>query len=350
MLDSVVPDLAAAPAVRKRRASKHDFKDGKGKVFAHKHDNGGGWVADTAYVAPSVRVTRNAEVFDYAKIYDNCEISGHAKVSGRARLFDNVALRQTARVMGNARLFDHVTLNDSSVVNGNARLGGHCTATNRVMISDNAHVYDTYMQGPIVRGELTISGGATVEGGRIYGFSVVTGGALVLSSTLQHVFVNDSAKLCNANVSTAFDYRYAAFLTRKDGLNFFPNQDEGAVLIETARQRLNIECALLDSQFQVTQHITLRENLTILNSRLFLVDTESQGAFFDELAAQEVMIYNLDNCRSLQQLRQWLAGGSQPRPINVPGYVPPAAAQTAPAPNLELIRQRRLMRLEGDNP
>ena len=28
---------------------KHDFNDDNGLIPAHKHSNGGGWVADTAY-------------------------------------------------------------------------------------------------------------------------------------------------------------------------------------------------------------------------------------------------------------------------------------------------------------
>ena len=32
-------------------SDKFDFRDGNGLVPAHKHPNGGGWVADTARVA-----------------------------------------------------------------------------------------------------------------------------------------------------------------------------------------------------------------------------------------------------------------------------------------------------------
>ena len=52
-----------------------NFKDGNGPVPAHKHINGGGWVADSAivddtvYVGPDARVSGNAEVSGDARVY-----------------------------------------------------------------------------------------------------------------------------------------------------------------------------------------------------------------------------------------------------------------------------------------
>jgi hypothetical protein len=34
-----------------------DFQDGNGPIAAHKHPNGGGWVADTAWVSGDARVS-----------------------------------------------------------------------------------------------------------------------------------------------------------------------------------------------------------------------------------------------------------------------------------------------------
>ena len=41
---------------------KFDFNDGNGLVPAHKHSNGGGWVAETADVADTVYVWPEAMV------------------------------------------------------------------------------------------------------------------------------------------------------------------------------------------------------------------------------------------------------------------------------------------------
>jgi hypothetical protein len=46
-----------------------DFQDGNGPVPAHQHSDGGGWVADTAYVDDSVYVGPDALVFDSARVY-----------------------------------------------------------------------------------------------------------------------------------------------------------------------------------------------------------------------------------------------------------------------------------------
>jgi hypothetical protein len=46
-----------------------DFKDGYGYVPAHRHPNGGGWVANTAYVADTAFVGHDARVYGHARVY-----------------------------------------------------------------------------------------------------------------------------------------------------------------------------------------------------------------------------------------------------------------------------------------
>ena len=67
------------------------FDFGEGPVPAHKHPNGGGWVADSA------RVSGNAWVSGDARVYGNAQVSGNARVSGDARVYGNawVPLSQT---------------------------------------------------------------------------------------------------------------------------------------------------------------------------------------------------------------------------------------------------------------
>ena len=57
-----------------------DFNDGNGPVPAHKHPNGGGWVADTAKVDETAYVGRDARVYGDAQVYDNAMIGGYAMV------------------------------------------------------------------------------------------------------------------------------------------------------------------------------------------------------------------------------------------------------------------------------
>lgn len=54
-------------------AEEHDFDDGNGPVPAHQHPNGGGWVAETATVAPGAFVGPAAQVYGTA-IVDRGEV------------------------------------------------------------------------------------------------------------------------------------------------------------------------------------------------------------------------------------------------------------------------------------
>ena len=64
----------------------------------HKHKNGGGWVAETAYVEPSVFVGPYAIVYGQAqlsgkvRILDFAQVSGHAELSGNVIAYGNVWL------------------------------------------------------------------------------------------------------------------------------------------------------------------------------------------------------------------------------------------------------------------
>jgi len=80
--------------------STYDFGDAKGPVPAHKHPNGGGWVADTAtvvdtaYVGPNARVYEEAQVFGSAAVFGKATVSGRATVSGAAWVFGEVGAKQ----------------------------------------------------------------------------------------------------------------------------------------------------------------------------------------------------------------------------------------------------------------
>ena len=75
-----------------------DFEDGNGPVPAHRHSNGGGWVADTAQVLEAAYVCRNAQIFGYA------HVSGNASVFEDARVYGNARVSGNASVFGNAEV------------------------------------------------------------------------------------------------------------------------------------------------------------------------------------------------------------------------------------------------------
>ena len=53
----------------------------------HQHENGGGWVANTATVEATVYVGPNAQVSGNARVYGYAWVSGNAWVFGDARVF-----------------------------------------------------------------------------------------------------------------------------------------------------------------------------------------------------------------------------------------------------------------------
>ena len=68
---------------------KFDFQDGNGLVPAHKHPNGGGWVANTASVAESVYVGPKAQVSGLARVYGSAWVYDTARVSGSAAVYES---------------------------------------------------------------------------------------------------------------------------------------------------------------------------------------------------------------------------------------------------------------------
>ena len=58
----------------------HDFGDGNGPVPAHRHTNGGGWVANTTNVYDSAYIGPDAWVFGNAWVHGNARVSGAALV------------------------------------------------------------------------------------------------------------------------------------------------------------------------------------------------------------------------------------------------------------------------------
>jgi hypothetical protein len=84
----------------------HDF--GAGAVPAHKHTNGGGWVADTASVTKSVIIRKNSVVYDHAKIsgvvmVSSSKIFGNAKISGPPR-YGMLMISHGCEFFGNATI------------------------------------------------------------------------------------------------------------------------------------------------------------------------------------------------------------------------------------------------------
>jgi hypothetical protein len=97
------------------------FDFGDGPVAAHRHPNGGGWVADTATVADTAYVGPGRSWYMITLVvtfgcpitlgcpvtlmYGNAEVSGNARVSGNALVYDDAQVSGTARVSGDAQVY-----------------------------------------------------------------------------------------------------------------------------------------------------------------------------------------------------------------------------------------------------
>ena len=72
----------------------------------HQHENGGGWVENTAhvdetvYVGPNALVCGNARVGDHARVGGYAMVGGYARVIGYAQVGDNAWVGDNARVCG----------------------------------------------------------------------------------------------------------------------------------------------------------------------------------------------------------------------------------------------------------
>lgn len=188
--------------IRKKRAPKHDFKNGFGRVFAHRHDHGKGWVADTAKVEDTVYVGPRCEIFDHAIVKGNTRLEGHAKISGHAVVSGRVIVRQNAHIYGAAVVRDATELNDFSRVGGNAHISGTSRLFDAARVYDSAQLFSVTLVGPcqvsgaalIVRSNLRsdsptsfveIKGDCSVIHGTIHGNVLVDRRAQIIRSTLR---------------------------------------------------------------------------------------------------------------------------------------------------------------------
>ncbi len=77
--------------------SLHDFDDGRGPVPAHRHPNGGGWVENTATVAPTAYVGPHAQVKLFAQVLDKARVEARGLITDSAILSDIAVCRGEIR-------------------------------------------------------------------------------------------------------------------------------------------------------------------------------------------------------------------------------------------------------------
>ena len=120
----------------------------------HRHDNGGGWVANTANVAPTAFVGVHAMVYGQAAIRD------HAKVYGLAQVFAHAIICDHAEVFGYAAVCDH------AVVGNHAKVYGFAQVCDNAIVRGHAEVFSY----AVVSGDAIVRGKTIIDGGRICGY------------------------------------------------------------------------------------------------------------------------------------------------------------------------------------
>lgn len=163
---------------RKKPAPRHDFGDGLGKVRAHRHVNGGGWVADTATVADEVFVARNAAVYHKAKVTGNVRIDNRARVCGFAIIDSTGSINDYVFVAGKT------TIKGNVVIRGYARLyGGKFVGSNEIY--DSVRVQnDPTIRDCILRETAFVCGRAQLTGTTISGRAMIGVRANLLNATI----------------------------------------------------------------------------------------------------------------------------------------------------------------------
>ena len=116
----------------------YNFQDGNGPVPAHRHPNGGGWVANTSTVDDSAYVGPHAAVFGRARVLENAYLNGMCRVYDDAVIIGNVTVSDFAQVYGTSTLCGHAKVSGHSVIRcskicESAHISGFVTVANSLV-------------------------------------------------------------------------------------------------------------------------------------------------------------------------------------------------------------------------
>lgn len=180
---------------RKVRAPKHDFKDGRGKVFAHRHVNGGGWVEDSAKVADSAFVGK------FAQVSHNAMVENHAAIKDRARVNGNAYIRDNARVLHFGSVGGNAVLYDDTVVKEKAQVFGGRICGNSVIRGDAVVREFPFIRGATVEGKSQVGNYVQLLYSTLYGHVNLLHNSTVMHSTLSgFITVKNTARIISSTL------------------------------------------------------------------------------------------------------------------------------------------------------
>lgn len=188
---AVQPEEIPPIKVKKKRASKHDFGDGYGRVLASRHVNGKGWVAATAVVESTVYVGPRAQVFNNAYVSGNVRLEGRSKVFGNAVVSGQVIVKQNGLIGGQAVVRDHTLLQDDTRIFGRCNVSGSTRLFNQATILETAQVNSCTLTE-----NSTVGGAALVIRSQFSGSAKIESSAIVINSQVSGaVTVRGSAQI-----------------------------------------------------------------------------------------------------------------------------------------------------------
>lgn len=331
---------SAPKPTRKKRQPKHDFNDGRGRVPAHKHDNGGGWVEDTARVDDTVYVGSRSEVYNYARVFGLVRLEGRSSIFGHARVGGRVRLNKSARIYGSACVLDETRLSDYARIHGRARVLGSTGVFGWSSIADSACVVSTTLNAAA-----EIHGGALVINSHLNGYAAnpqirtenagcvtITGNARVIGATCYNrVQISDHADVSGTTLTAVYVGRQDAVLIVRDHCRL-----DGTRL--TALGDIGGTTFMKNVVFHYYDYLGENDTLQTITSRA--------GIFIDRSGNNYAAITNL-----LQTAGSITAAERQGFANQVGANVSPAQAiHTAGTPRIDYLRQpsqlRRVQPLE----
>ena len=276
---------------RKSREQKHDFKDGSGRVPAHRHVNGKGWVAKTAVVEDSVYVGPKCEVYNSAYVSGRVRLEGNARVSGFAVVSGDVVIKQNAHVYGRAVVRDMVMLHDNARITGQAHVTGRTRMFGTSLITDTAQVNACTLTGLV-----EISGSALVirshmtgsrpgdQIGRVH----VRTNAVVINSTIEgNVIVEGMAQLLgNSSLTNRHRNNLEILLT---GNAIVADESRIYYPIEFHNHSVIVRCRFSDYSHTMESTGAVPPRLRLINDAVL---HNLQSTSYDNLSAQLDAIRN----------------------------------------------------------
>ena len=125
----------------------HDFENDEGPVPAHKHGNGGGWVAnsavvaDTAFVGPSASVFGRARVLDNSSVSDSAWVCGDAVASGDSRVHGDAVVEGNAQILGHGEVGGDAYVTGIAVIKDYAKVAGNAQIVDDQTIGGNTQIF-----------------------------------------------------------------------------------------------------------------------------------------------------------------------------------------------------------------